>query len=119
MTHSVDESLKRGEVAVLTDGEHVHVAASTAIEVARGCVVDGVVLPPAVVRGQGQDRESPAEHVVCRFRFEEGSVAAIVLQDEQANQKSGRRKRQDKREQIRVLHAETDQDPKHQERAEG
>jgi hypothetical protein len=60
----------------------VDIAKAAAIEVARGRMVHGVILAPAIVRCQSQHREGAADHIICSFGLEEGAVSAVVLENE-------------------------------------
>src|SRR6516162_613620 len=51
------------------------------VEVVPGAVVFRMVAPPLGVRRQRQERAEPPEKVVGASRAEEGSMAAIVLND--------------------------------------
>ena len=55
---SIQQLPQGAKFAVLRHGEHVHVAATAPVEIARSRMMNGVVLAPAVVRRQSQDGES-------------------------------------------------------------
>ena len=54
-------------------------------------VVDGVGRAPEVVRGQSEHTNGPPDPVVCEPMTKKCTVAAVVLDHEQSDQKAGRR----------------------------
>src|ERR1700722_13664851 len=82
---AVESPTPGAEGVVLGDREagRVYVASVgvAPVEVVPGAVVFRVVAPPLGVRRQCQQRAEPPEKVVGTARAEEGSMAAIVLND--------------------------------------
>ena len=66
------------------------IARSALVEIAGGGVMDGMGATPVVVGREGENADGAAGPVVGAAPWEEGAVAAIVLQGEKANQKAGR-----------------------------
>ena len=69
----------------------IDVANTTALQIARGRVMDGVRAPPEVVWRQGEHAERAADPIVGEAMAEERTVSAIVLDHEQPHQESGGR----------------------------
>ncbi len=58
-------------------------------------VVNGVGPSPKVIRRQGQHADHPTDPIVGEAMPEKRAMAAVVLDHEQAHQKSSRRHRKD------------------------
>ena len=82
--------------AILADGERMDVAGSALVEIAGGGVMDGMGAAPVIVRREGEDADGAAGPVVGAAPREQSAMAAIVLQGEKPDQKSGRRDGQQK-----------------------
>jgi hypothetical protein len=59
--------------------------------------MDRMAAPPVIVRGHRHDADCPTDPLVCGFARQERAVAAIVLDHEEANKQSGRRRRHGER----------------------
>ena len=70
--------------------QRIDVAHAAAIEIARGRVMNGMGLPPEIVRRQRQHAEHPADPVVGEPLAEEGAMPAIMLDHEQPQQEARR-----------------------------
>ncbi len=97
---AVDELAGGGEGLVFGDGEGVHVAHAAPVEVAGGGMVDGMVVAPLVVGGEGDQPGEDAPEVVEAAGFEEGAVPAVVEDDEQAHHEAGGDDRQGEGEPV-------------------
>ena len=86
---AVAEALPGGGRQVLLGGHGVDVADAALVEVAAGGVVPGVGVLPVAVGGQGEHAAHEAQRVVGAGVLEEGAVAGVVLQDEDAHQEEG------------------------------
>ena len=53
--------------------------------------MNGVAAPPVIIRHERQNTDHAADPVVAPSIREEGAMPAIVLDHEQADQKTGRR----------------------------
>ncbi len=62
---------------------------TTPVQIPRRGVMRGVRAPPVVVGGEGEDPDDPPRPVVHGLVREEGAVAAVVLDHEQAQQEGG------------------------------
>ena len=103
----------------LGHGQRVDVADATPVEVAGGGMMDGVLLPPVAVGGQGQHADHPTEPVVGAPAAEERAVPAIVLDHEQAHQEARGGDGQQQAEPVGVAEAQPHQAPQGRERQRG
>src|SRR5260370_26077193 len=81
-------------------------------------MVNRVVLAPAIIGRQSQQREGAAKRIIRGFGFEEGAVPAVMLQDKQPDKKSSRRQREQQDDPVTVLKTDPHQDPQEEEREE-
>ncbi len=86
---------------ILVDGNRRDVAVAAPIEIARRRVVDRVLVAPLPVRGAREHTRDPSHHVVPLLRREERPVAAVVHDDERADQEAGRGHREREGEPVR------------------
>ena len=108
---AIQDPLRLRAAQVLLDGERVDVAQAPEVEVAGGGVMDRVGLPPVVVGHQGEDAEHGADDVVELLGPEEGAVAAVVLEHEEADHHEGGRHGQQEREPVADVEAPEHREP--------
>jgi hypothetical protein len=90
----------RGSV-VFGHGPGRYVADSAAVEVAGGCVVNGVVVPPSRERRPDDQREHAADPEIRALCGQERPVRAVVKEDVCAQQEAARRNGDEQRKQVR------------------
>ena len=83
--------MRGGARQILGDGQCLNIADAAAIEVAGRRVMNGVAAPPVIIRRERQNTDHAADPVVALSIREERAMPAIVLDHEQAHQKTGRR----------------------------
>ncbi len=83
---AVAELLPARQSAVFGDGQRGDVTDAAFFEVAGGRMMFGMRTAPIVVGREGQDTEQAAGPVINRAAGEEGAVAAVMLDDEEAQQ---------------------------------
>ncbi len=101
---------------VFANRQRRHVTDAAAIQVAGGGVVDRMRFAPVFVRGQRQERDQAADQVVGPSRPEEGVVAAIMLNHEQADDEAGRGQRQQEGDPVTVAQRDRHRCPQNGER---
>lgn len=111
---TVEESLCRRLLVKFANRQRVDIANAARAEIAGGCVVQRVRTPPAIIWSEGQDAKRSANPIIARPAGEEGSMTAIMLNDEQSEQQESRQWCQDKRGKIAGL----DRDQNQREQAE-
>src|ERR1700742_626224 len=75
----------------------IDVANTAPVKVAGGGMMDRMRAAPPVVRRQRQHANDAADPVVCQTISEKGAMAAVVLDQEQAQEKAGSRNRDQQR----------------------
>src|SRR6516164_6531812 len=80
----VEQSPRRRAREILADGERGDVADAAPGKIAGGRVVHRMVAAPKGVGRKSEDADDSAEQVVRPARAEIGTVAAVVLDDEEA-----------------------------------
>ena len=113
---SVDETPPPCERAVFLHRQGVDVADAAAVEVARHRMVGRMGPLPVVVGGQGDHAEDTADDIVGAARAEVGSVPAIVLDDEKADEKARCRQGEQQRDPIAVVEGQPHAQPERDER---
>ena len=73
---------------IFAHGQRVDVADAAAIEIARRGVVDAVRVPPEIIRRQRQHADHASDPIVRQAMTKERAMAAIVLDHEQADEKT-------------------------------
>ena len=96
---------------ILAHGERVDVADAALIEVARTRVVDRVRAAPEIVRCQCQDAQDAAHPIIRQPMAKKGTMAAIMLNHEQAYQQARSRHRQQQTEPVAEIQRGPHQDP--------
>jgi hypothetical protein len=105
---------------VLGHGQRHHVADAACVEIAGRGMVDGVGAAPVVIGREGQNPDGAADPVVHTALAEEGAVAAIVLNHEQAQEKPGcRRNGEQEAPPHAVGESQPGESPKGDERDDG
>src|SRR3974377_317076 len=82
---------------IFPHGEGVDIANATTVEIAGTCVMDGVGAAPEIVGCESEHAKRTADPVVDESVTEKGTMAAVVLDHEQAHQEHGSRNGEDKR----------------------
>ena len=116
---AVGEALLPGLRVVLLDGPGRNVALAAAVEVAGGAVVDGVVEAPVLERLPDEQRGEAADPAVGRLALEERAVAAVVEDDEGAQQEAAGRNRQPERQPDRLAERQVHEHRQRQIRHDG
>ena len=65
-------------IEVFLDGQSPNISHSTAGEIARAGMVNGMFPFPVIVGGEGKQTRNEAECVVHLFGFEKGAMPAVV-----------------------------------------
>ena len=104
---------RQGEV--LPHGQRVDIADAALLEIARAGVVDGVAATPGVVGRQRQRADDAAHPVVESSAAEESTMAAIVLDHEQADEEAGCRDRQQQAQPVAKAQSHPHQHPQSSE----
>src|SRR5436305_3766773 len=78
-------------------GVDVETARGPPVQIVPGTVVPRVLPPPERIRRQGHQAAQTAENIIGPLRPEEGSVTAIVLNDEDPHEETGGEHRQRQR----------------------
>jgi hypothetical protein len=104
----VFEALPARSLQILVDGQDQHIFIVDEIEaalfqLAEMGVMDCMGPAPMLVRGQGQDAAQKSYRIVGRMGSEEGPVTTIVLNDEEAHEKTGCQDRQSQAERVGVF----------------
>ena len=86
--------LQRRSRLVFRNGQRIHVANATLVEVARSGMVNRMGAPPKIIRRKGQHTQRAANELIASAGWPKRSVATIVLDDEHADQKATRRQAQ-------------------------
>ena len=86
--HAVAEATAPRLGVVLADGQGGQIAHATPVEIARAGVMDGVVVPPAAERRQHQESCHGADVGVGAPGGQQRPVAAVVKDDEGADQEA-------------------------------
>ncbi len=73
--------------------------------------MDGMVALPVIVGRQGQHAQHAAHPAIGGAVAEEGAVAAVMLDDEQAHHETGRRHGEQKRQPIAHIQRQPHQHP--------
>ena len=94
----------------------VDVPHAATVEIARSRVMGGVRALPVIVGRQGEDAEGAPDPVVDRPGAEEGAVAAIVQDHEEAHQETRRRKRKRERKPVADMQQRPHRRPEGDER---
>src|SRR6185295_10262999 len=76
-----------------------HIADTPMGEVAHAGVMHGMGALPMIVRRQREDADDPPDPIIGRAATEEGPMAAVMLDHEEADEKPGRGNRKDEAEQ--------------------
>src|SRR6185503_2920024 len=79
---------------ILTHGQRRHVAMAAAIEIARGRMMQRVIVPPMSERRQRHDAGQKSDDVIEPARREERTVRAVVHENERADEPAGGRQRE-------------------------
>src|ERR1700722_6722864 len=78
--------------AIFPHRQRIHVADATAIEIARGRMMNGMSAAPQIVRRQRDHADETADPIVRTPVGKERAVTAVVLDKEQAEEKAGGRR---------------------------
>ncbi len=116
---AVAEPLAPIERQILSDRQRHDVAQAATVEIAGGGVMGGVRALPIIVGRQGDDAEHAPDPVVERAVTKEGAVTAIVLDEKQPHQKSGRGQSQREGQPVADMHQRPHRRPKRDEGREG
>ena len=100
---------------IFADGQGGDVAGAAPREIARGGVMHRMIMAPEGIGGERQHADGTAQHVVRPARLEIGAVAAIMLDDEEADQEGSGRQNEDERRPDLMGEAEEDTGQKHEE----
>ena len=109
---AVPEPAPPSQRGVLGDRERGYVTAGAPVEVARVCVVRYVNPLQVVVGREGQHRDYGAYGVAHALRREVGTVAAVVLNDDQPHHQTRGRQGDDRGRPVADLHAPEQQGPR-------
>ena len=93
---AVAEPLAPAQSQIFSDRQRYDVAQAATVEIAGGGVMGRVRALPIIIGRQGDDAEHAPDPVVDRAMAKEGAVAAIVLDEKQPHQKSGRGQSQER-----------------------
>jgi hypothetical protein len=85
---AVEKLTLPGSRQIFAHGERIDVANASMIEITRARMVMGVGAFPEIVRRQGENADDPSDPIVRQTVAEERSVAAIVLNHEEAHEES-------------------------------
>ena len=107
------------ESQILFDRQRDDVAQAATVEIAGGGVMGRVRALPIVVGRQGDDAEHAPDPVVERAVTKERAVTAIVLDEKQPHQKSGRGQRKREGQPIADVHQRPHCRPQRDEGREG
>ncbi len=100
----ITEPPQAAGLLVLAKGHRTDFPAQPApIEITRRGMMHGMFPAPSVVRRKGQETEQRTDQVIRPACTEKGTMSAVVLQNEQANEKTGRQRRQAQAERVVVL----------------
>ena len=83
---SIGETFPSRGLEVFLDGQSPNVSHSTAGEIARAGMVNGMFPFPVIVGGEGKQACNEAERVVHLFGFEKGAMPAVVKNNEGPNE---------------------------------
>ena len=115
---AVAQPLAPVERQILSDRQRHDVAQAAAVEIAGGGVMGRVGALPIVVGRQGDDAAHAADPVVERAVTKERAVTAIVLDEKQPHQESGRGQSQRQGQPIADMHQRPHRRPQRDERRE-
>ena len=116
---TIGKAAPPGHLPIFRDSQRLDVAHAALIEIAGAGMMGCVGTSPAIVRRQSQDAQAAADPVVGGAVGEEGAVAAIVLDHEDAHQKAGGRKDEDQTPPMAIGIGSRGQGPQRGKRDEG
>ena len=88
---SIGEAFPSRGIEVFLDGQSPNVSHSTAGEIARAGMVNGMFPFPVIVGGEGKQTRNEAECVVHLFGFEKRAMPAVVKNNEGPNENKPRK----------------------------